>query len=359
MTKNDVKQMTNHNTQNINIKSFFRSLSIIFYFTTIDFLIYLSKQNLILPFYHTVSNENLIHIKHLHKIKNEKQFEQELNFYLKHYEPIDIFQLKKIAETNKKPDKKYFFLSFDDGLSQISDVVAPILKRKAIPATFFINSKFVDNKDLSYRYKTSILIDAIKNNKSSKNIKNKIKQCLNRNSLNYSNITKSLLSINYNNKNILDELALILGVDFNLYLKNEKPYLNSSQINELIKDGFTIGAHSIDHPQYNLLSINEQITQTMQSVKFINNNFNIDYKTFAFPFTDYGVSKDFFQQIYNKENNIDISFGTAGLKNDRVKYHFQRIPIEGSQLCARNIIISEYLYYLFKMLFDKNIIIRK
>ena len=346
--------MTNNNTQSINIKSFFRTLSVIFQYTPIDLLINLSKQKLILPFYHTVSSENLIHIKHLHNIKSPKQFERELDFYLKHYEPIDIFQLKKIVETNKNPDKKYFFLSFDDGLSQISNIVAPILKKKGIPATFFINSKFVDNKDLFYRYKASILIDAIENVSLTRNLKNKIEQILCNNKLNCSNIKKSVLSINYKNKNIIDEMALILDVDFNQYLKNEKPYLSTPQIQELVNDGFTIGAHSIDHPQYNLLPINEQLRQTEQSVKFVTNNFNIDYKTFAFPFTDYGVSKNYFKQI---NNNIDISFGTAGLKNDTIKNHFQRIPIEVSKLGARNIIISEYLYFLFKMIFDKNIII--
>ena len=346
--------MTNHYTQSINNKSFFRTLSVIFHFTPIDLLINLSKQKLILPFYHTVSNKNLIHIKHLHNIKSSKQFEKELDFYLKHYEPIDIFQLSKIKENNKKPDKKYFSLSFDDGLSQMYDVVAPILKRKGIPATFFLNSKFVDNKDLFYRYKASILIDEIEKVSLSKNVKNKIKQILNDNKLTYSNIQKSILSINYTNKNIIDELALILDVDFNQYLKNEKPYLSTSQIQELVNAGFTIGAHSIDHPQYNLLSISEQLRQTEQSVDFIADNFNVNYKTFAFPFTDYSVSKKFFEQI---NNNIDISFGTAGLKNDTIKNHFQRIPIEVSKLGARNIIISEYLYYLFKMIFDKNIII--
>ncbi|MBE9468425.1 MAG: polysaccharide deacetylase family protein [Bacteroidetes bacterium] len=345
--------MTNNNTQSINIKSLFRILSVIFHYTPIDLLIHLSKQKLILPFYHTVSNKNLVHIKHLHNIKSTKQFERELDFYLKHYEPIDFFQLSTIAKNNKKPDKKYFFLSFDDGLSQMSSVVAPILKRKGIPATFFLNSKFIDNKNLFYRYKASILIDEIEKIGLSKNVKNKTEQILRDNKLDCSNIKKSILSINYTNKHIIDEIAFVFDIDFNQYLKNEKPYLSTSQVNKLINDGFTIGAHSIDHPQYNLLPINEQLRQTEQSLHFIADNFNVNYKTFAFPFTDYGVSKKLFEQI----NNIDASFGTAGLKTDSIKNHFQRIPIEVSKLGARNIIISEYLYYLFKMPFNKNIII--
>ena len=53
------------------------------------------------------------------------------------------------------------FLSFDDGLREVYTIIAPILKERGLPATFFITTDFIDNKKLFYRNKASLLIEAI------------------------------------------------------------------------------------------------------------------------------------------------------------------------------------------------------
>jgi hypothetical protein len=35
----------------------------------------------------------------------------------------------------------------------------PILRRKGVPATVFVNSDFVDNQDLFFRFKAALIID--------------------------------------------------------------------------------------------------------------------------------------------------------------------------------------------------------
>jgi peptidoglycan/xylan/chitin deacetylase (PgdA/CDA1 family) len=136
--------------------------------------------------------------------------------------------------------------------------------------------------------------------------------------------------------------------------------MTSQQIQELIKQGFTVGSHSCDHPEYRFLSLDEQIEQTRKSTEEIISKFNLDYKVFAFPFTDYEVKKLFFDKIFMKENPIcEITFGCAGLKHDSVKNNLQRIPIEKSEYKARTILATEYLYYLLKIPFGKNVISRK
>ena len=56
---------------------------------------------------------------------------------------------------------------------------------------------------------------------------------------------------------------------------------------------------------------------------------------------------------------MDATFGTAGLKNDPVDSHHQRIPMEMNRLPASLMIKGEYTYYLLKGLFGRNVIIRK
>jgi len=124
--------------------------------------------------------------------------------------------------------------------------------------------------------------------------------------------------------------------------------------------GFSIGAHSIDHPEYFNLKIQDQLDQTIESINWVKEKLNPKHNLFAFPFTDYGVSKQFFDHIYNDHNlNLDLSFGCAGFKDDYHPRHLQRLPIEISKQSASNVITKEYFAYLLKRIIGKNKIVRK
>ncbi len=309
-----------------------------------------SHQKLILPFYHSISDAEMPHIQHLYPVKEVKAFIQDLDFLLKHYTPIDYNEFAELQRNNKQPRKPSFLLSFDDGLSSFYETIAPILLQKGIPAICFLNSDFIDNKDLFYRYKSSLLIDILKKepllNKSLQNV--------------FSNTRKNthnLLSINYQNKDLLDDVASLLDYNFQDFLSNKSPYLTSNQINSLIKQGFFFGAHSTDHPEFQYLKLAEQIKQTKESIDLICSTYSIDYKIFSFPFTDYKVSKGFFDHIY-KNKIADFTFGIAGQKKDIIKKNFQRIPLEYANHNAKQLLNSELIYYLLKIPFGKNTIYR-
>ena len=311
----------------------------------IEFLIKRSNQNLILPFYHTVANTELVHIKNLYKVKSEAQFIKDLDFLLKHFEPIDYKDFKN----NSSFSKPSFLLSFDDGLKEFDDVIAPILIKKGIPAICFLNSAFIDNNDLFFRYKASLLIEEF-------NCKPDLKQKFY--SLGINDIQKHLLGISYKNKEKLDTIANLINYSFEQFLEKEKPYLTSKQIENLIKKGFYFGSHSVDHPEYQFINEAEQILQTKKSIDFIVNRFNLDYKIFSFPFTDYNISKNFFDKI-EAMKLLETTFGTAGQKKDEIKTNVQRIAFENKNLSAEEIIKTELLYFLLKNPFGKNIIRRK
>ncbi len=310
----------------------------------------ITNQRLILPFYHTVSDKEMPHIKHLYPVKGVKAFINDLDFLLKHFAPIDYTEFKELFHNNKKPRKPAFLLSFDDGLKEFDDVIAPILLKKGIPAICFLNSGFIDNKDLFYRYKSSLLVDKVKKEPG---LINKISTLFE----DHSNIIQNILSVQYQNKAVLDEIAKLIQYNFNDYLSNQSPYLNSEQIISLISKGFHFGAHSINHPEYQYIELQEQVRQTKESIQYISNKFSIENKIFSFPFTDYNISKQFFSHI--RENDIvDITFGCAGQKKDIISNNFQRIPFEMNNLSCKQIINGELLYYLLKMPFGKNIINR-
>jgi peptidoglycan/xylan/chitin deacetylase (PgdA/CDA1 family) len=324
----------------------------------LNFLVRITKQRLILPCYHVISNTRLKHIVNLYKYKDLSSFKSDLDFFLKHYKPLDLFDLIKIVKGRSRPPSPSFFLSFDDGLKEFCNIIAPVLLEKGIPATCFLNSAFIDNKDMFFRYKESILIELINaiNRKSAE--WKVLKSWFNDNKMSGASYKKELLKIKYDRRGMLDELAGVLNFSFNDYLEKEKPYLTGLQINELIKKGFTFGAHSIDHPEYRYISFEEQIRQTIGSMDEVSSRFKLGYKIFAFPFTDHEVGRQFFEKI-NGDDTIDFTAGAAGMKRDSIYANIQRIPMDEYYLSARDRIKIDYIYYLFKSVFNRNKITRR
>ena len=303
--------------------------------------------DVVIAYYHVVSDCQVPHVIYLYDYKNATQFENDIEFLLKKFSPISLFDLIKYLKHENELPKNAFLLTFDDGFSEMHDIVAPILLRKGIPATFFISSDFIDNKKLCYLNKASLLVWSLNHKPASSNIEEKVRQILSDNGMQSNDMKSGILSIKYHQRHLIDEIAPIINIDFNEYLLKNEPYLNSNQINCLIRDGFTIGSHSIDHPLYSELSIKDQLNQTIESVRNIREKFSLSYGAFAFPHSDNNVSKLFFTELY-RSGLVDISFGTGGLFDDSFSYNFQRISMEKPILPAKNIIAFQYIKRLVR-----------
>lgn len=327
-------------------------------------LIQLSGAQLFFPVYHLSADHRTPHIDAIYPVRNLKTFEADMDYLLKHFQPIGLPDLMAHLTGREELKGNCFHLTFDDGLKEIYHDVAPILKRKGIPATVFINSDFLDNKDLFYRYKASLLVSLIQSLKEFPKDLDGFKNLrgLTGTIKTSGDLSTFLMSVKYDEQKILDDIANILQVDFDEFLADYQPYLTSSQVKTLISDGFTIGAHSKNHPEYRFISLEEQLTQTQDCMDVLERKFDLNYRTFAFPFTDFGVSKAFFDEIlYPKspDQAFDVSFGSAGIKQDLYANHLHRFPMEGTQLSAASLIKREYLYYLLKVPFGKNRIRRE
>ena len=60
-------------------------------------------------------------------------------------------------------------------------------------------------------------------------------------------------------------------------------------------------------------------------------------------------------EIANQDKLWDLSFGTAGIKDENMPNHLQRIPMESSEITDGKVVIrTEYMWYYFKSVFGKN-----
>lgn len=310
----------------------------------------------LIPYYHMVSDEEPLHIKHLYGHKTICEFKEDLEFLLRNFKAISVTDLIDISRGTKTFTEKYFLLTFDDGFREVYDIVSPILLKKGVPACIFIASAFIDNKEMCYDHKKSVLAEGV-NNGLSLGEESEIKRVLESFGKYSNGIYESILRIGYEEKHYLDRLAAVIGVDFHQYLQRIKPYLNTDQISDLIRMGFGIGAHSIDHPLYSVLSLEEQLRQTKESVKTIRETFGLNYGAFAFPLSDAGVKAEFFETL-SASGLVDISFGGRGFMNDEVRNNFQRLSFENPPLHAERLVKVEVVRKLSRIISGKGTIRR-
>lgn len=312
-------------------------------------------QFLLLPLYHLVADTPPPHIRHLYPVRNRAQFRRDLEFLLSVASPITVVEFLEHVQEGAEFDRPVFLLSFDDGLRECHDVVTPILEEYGLEAICFLNSAFVGNNALFYRYTVSLLIEqlgsaAIPHEKAAMDFREIT-------GLPPRNIPRQLMSLRYEDRRHLEQLAQRWNLDIPDWLAAQRPYLDQAQLQDMSSRGWTFGAHSMDHPMYSHVSLEEQIKQTRQSLKEIRHPGVNSRNLFAFPFTDYGVGRQFFNCMY-EELEVAVSFGCAGINKDVFPRNFQRIPFEKSDWEAKDILRTEFLHYGLKGLIGRSTIRR-
>jgi peptidoglycan/xylan/chitin deacetylase (PgdA/CDA1 family) len=321
-----------------------------------SFLLFNFNKNILLPNYTIVSNEFLPHINHLFKPVSSNRFIKDLEFILRHFEPIDLPTLIDLKLRKEKITKRYFHLTIDDGLKECYDIILPILKSKGIPCTFFLNPSFLENQDLMYRYKISLIIEDISKSESKKQ---EVVKFIKRKLGVRRDATTFLKTVKYSHRRFLNEIAQLTETNFDQYLKSKKPYLSTDQVQKIISEGFLVGAHSMDHPEYHMIPEEEQLKQTVDSINYIKSHFHTSVKAFSFPFSDIKVSLDFFYKLYNPANPIvDISFGSSGLKTDIIPLNLQRIVMD-RDFSGKEIIKGEFIKNIMEKIINNTTIKRK
>jgi hypothetical protein len=140
-------------------------------------------------------------------------------------------------------------------------------------------------------------------------------------------LTERLLSIKYSERTLVAELAAIARVDLDDYRKERRPYLTSEEVKTMIRHGFTVGAHSHDHPYYAELPLSDQIAQTATSMDMLASRFGCKLKAFAFPHSDAGVDPQFFKEVFSS-GLLQVSFGTGGMVRHFHPKNLERVNME-------------------------------
>jgi peptidoglycan/xylan/chitin deacetylase (PgdA/CDA1 family) len=282
----------------------------------------LTPSGLTAPCYHLVSDRPPPHVRHLYECRNVSQFKAELDWLLKRFKPVSLEDLQAASNAGKPLPERPIFFSFDDGLRECIDIVAPILRAKGVPVTFFISTGFVGNRSLCYRHKASLLVETYLQSGGARKV-----QTRNGEIASFDEFRRRVLQVKYADAIELDEYADQLGLHFDEYLSNERPYLDENDIASLISQGFSIGGHSVDHPRYSEIPFESQVAQTLDCLYALNARFSLPVRSFAFPFLADGVAERFMERMLSPEA-LDLIFYTGSVRPDHNRRVIWRFGVE-------------------------------
>lgn len=295
---------------------------------------------LVLPYWHVVSNEDLPHISGLYRYRAVREFKADLEFFLRYYTPVSLQDVLNHLTGDGALPKRCFLPTFDDGFREVHQVIAPLLRTLGVPAVFFVITSVVDNHELCYPQKKSLLIRALATGPSSA-VTRELARRLKEAAVIGSDLPSQLRSIHSRQRGVLDALGPLLGCDFTAYAAAQQPYLTSAQVEALLRDGFSIGAHSVDHPLYPELSLAEQLSQTQDSLEWLAQRFCFPCDSFAFPYQDTEVTPEFFHAAF-ADGRLKISFGSGGLMPHFFPRNLPRFTMERTELPAGAILARQF-----------------
>ena len=304
----------------------------------------LSGISLVVPYYHMVSDATVPHVSHLYRFRTISEFRSDVEFLLRHFEPVTLSDINDALNGTRPLSRPCFHLTFDDGFSEMHDIVTPILYRAGVPATFFLTTAFLNGGGLAHHNALSVLLDRLQSGTSGLGAASlrRLESLLPAKTIDCTTLRARVLSIRYAQKSLVAFLAEILDVDLDQYVRRTQPHLSSEQIVTLLNQGFSIGAHSHDHPLYSDLSLPQQLAQTRMSVQLLETQFGLSPKAFAFPHTDNGVDDEFFTAAFS-ELMLDVSFGTMGLVSHFHPRNIERMSMEKTSAPAAQILARQFV----------------
>jgi peptidoglycan/xylan/chitin deacetylase (PgdA/CDA1 family) len=269
--------------------------------------------------YHAVSARPLPHITNLYDIKSPQQFEQDLLFFKQHCVVAGHDELVAHQQGRHRLPAGSVCITFDDGFSQCHDTVRPLLLKHGMPCTFFVCTSMIDNRTMMYRNAISLCLDRLRTMNDAElgavaaRLGSRYRALLDTRE----QLGKWMLNLTYPERDKLQTLCELLALDIDEFLRRHKPYMTREQIVDLSRDGFTIGAHSCNHPELWLLNWADATREIVESCDVVRQLTLQPSVPFAFPFNGARLSRDKLAQLRREHPFVGLFYDTNDLRLER------------------------------------------
>jgi peptidoglycan/xylan/chitin deacetylase (PgdA/CDA1 family) len=269
-------------------------------------------------FYHSFTARDLPHITPLYPCKRPEDLERDIRYLTSTFRFVSHDEVVAHREKGSPLPPKAVALSFDDGFAECFTVVRPLLLAHGIPAIFFVCTGFIDNRDLMFRNKIALCLSRITESRKASELSAALQERFELPVGSPDAVRAWLGSLQFADRAAIEAVCECLGTDVPTFLRECKPYMDSDQIAKLHADGFTIGAHSIDHPRLGELTdwdeVKRQIRESCDVVRRITGRARVP---FSFPFNAFGVSQDALAILRDRFGGIDLMYDSNNVMKSR------------------------------------------
>jgi len=271
-------------------------------------------------FYHSFTAAPEPHITPLYRCKSPRDLERDLIYLKYRFECVTHDDIVAHREDGRTLPANAASVSFDDGFTECFTVARPLLLAHGVRATFFVCRNFIDNAALMHRNKVALCLSRLAEASAVEQARLlaalRARFDLAADSL--AAVRTWLLGLQFADRDLIDAACTCLGVDVLAFLQERRPYMTRDQIAQLHADGFTIGAHTSDHPELGKVSdwneVRRQVRESCDVVREITGRTRVP---FAFPFNGLDLSRNALAALRDEFGDIDLMYDTNNLMKDR------------------------------------------
>jgi len=270
-------------------------------------------------FYHLVNDARLPHVAPLYSYKPRAAFERDLEFLARHYALVGHDEVVAAAEGRASLPPDAAQVSFDDGFAECHDVVRPLLVKHGVPCTFFLVPNLLDNRALMHRNTAACLLERLAG-LAEPDVAQVCGALARERGLQLEGrgaLRRWILALRWPDRAELEAACRALRFDPAAYATERRPYLTVEQARRLRDDGFTLGAHTLDHPELDALPWETVERQVVESCRFVSDLAGRARVPFAITFNGVTLDRDRLDALRGSSGAIDLVYDTNNLREER------------------------------------------
>jgi len=268
--------------------------------------------------YHCISDELVVHAAGIMPVKTIRQFESDLDSLQRHFNLVSYGEAVAYRRGGKPLPPRAVLLTVDDGFSNAYRVVRPILKRRGVPATFFVITDTLDNRMMADTHRKALCnyrmaVGPRSINETLRLFNQQVPEApqnLERFQVWFDGLTSG-------QRRCLDVLCDILEADVETYLSDCRPYMTRDEVRTMSDEGFTIGSHSKTHRELWLLGEGEELEREIsESCAEVCRLTGKPTAPFSFPYQSSRIRRAVLGMVRARHPHVGLMFDTHGFRKD-------------------------------------------